>query len=358
MTSNSLKGEKWPWVSPSSSVEHLERKNWPKISIVTPSYNQGEYIEETILSVINQNYPNLEYIIIDGGSTDNTIDIIKKYEKHITYWVSEPDRGQSHAINKGLEKCTGDVFNWLNSDDYYEPEALFKVGEAFTNSDTYVLAGRERRINEQGQEVGISRGTTIMSDLSETIGKCHIDQPSTFFRLSTLKPLLPLDDTFHYLMDGEMWLRYLLYWGQDQVEKTDTVLVNFRLHESSKTVSSYRKFQIDKNTFENNLVENFAIEESIKSVLLSRKARGFTKKLEIKQEVDKNVVTSFFCARSVEQFYEENAYEQARHCITYIKDKYSLLFSTHANLNYYRKTLLMPTLLLQKARRLKAAIYS
>src|SRR4051812_42913167 len=104
---------------------------FPKISIVTPSFNQGQYIEQTILSIINQGYPNLEYIIIDGGSTDNTFDIIKKYEKHITYWVSEADDGQSNALNKGLAKCTGDIFNWINSDDYLEQGTLFLIADIF-----------------------------------------------------------------------------------------------------------------------------------------------------------------------------------------------------------------------------------
>jgi glycosyltransferase involved in cell wall biosynthesis len=104
---------------------------YPKISIVIPSYNQGKYLEETILSVINQNYPNLEYVIIDDGSTDNSVEIIKKYEKYLTYWVSEKDNGQSDAINKGLKKCTGEIFNWLNSDDYLETNALFKIAEAY-----------------------------------------------------------------------------------------------------------------------------------------------------------------------------------------------------------------------------------
>lgn len=94
-----------------------------KISIVTPSFNQGEYLEETIDSVLSQKYPNLEYIIMDGGSKDNSVDIIKKYEKYLTYWESKPDRGQSHAINKGLKKCNGEIFNWLCSDDYLEPGA-------------------------------------------------------------------------------------------------------------------------------------------------------------------------------------------------------------------------------------------
>src|SRR6056297_3391010 len=103
----------------------------PKISIVTPSFNQGKFLEKTIKSVIDQNYPHLEYIIIDGGSTDSSLNIIKKYEKHLDYWISEPDRGQSHAINKGLNYCSGQIFNWINSDDYLEPGALFKVAEAW-----------------------------------------------------------------------------------------------------------------------------------------------------------------------------------------------------------------------------------
>jgi glycosyltransferase involved in cell wall biosynthesis len=94
----------------------------PKISIVTPSFNQGMFLEKTILSVLEQGYPNLEYIIIDGGSSDNSVEIIKKYEKHLAYWESEPDQGQSHAINKGFERATGEIFGWLNSDDWYAIE--------------------------------------------------------------------------------------------------------------------------------------------------------------------------------------------------------------------------------------------
>ena len=329
-------------------ISHL-----PKISIVTPSFNQGQYIEETILSVINQNYPDLEYIIIDGGSTDNTVEIIKKYEKHISYWVSEPDRGQSHAISKGLEKCTGDVFNWLNSDDYYEPKALFKVGEAFIGPDADVLTGKERRISERGEEIGISGGTSVMANISETVGKCHIDQPSTFFRLSALKPLLPLDESMHYLMDGEMWLRFLLYWGQEGIKETNEVLVNFRLHESSKTVSSTRAFQIDKNTFENNLLEGFSIGSSIKEVLLSRESQMSSKAVDIRQNVDEDVVTSFFCARSVAQFYEQNEYEKARLCLDFIRCHNSSLYSIYPSLGYYDKVLRFPTILLKVARTVK-----
>jgi glycosyltransferase involved in cell wall biosynthesis len=108
-----------------------------KFSIVTPSYNQGQYLEKAILSVIEQDYPNLEYIIIDGGSTDNSLEIIKKYEKHLAYWVSEKDRGQSHAINKGFERASGDLFGWLNSDDYFAPDALKTVAEVYHTSQKW-----------------------------------------------------------------------------------------------------------------------------------------------------------------------------------------------------------------------------
>ncbi|MDF9795217.1 glycosyltransferase involved in cell wall biosynthesis [Catalinimonas alkaloidigena] len=331
-------------------------RQWPKISIVTPSYNQGQFIEETILSVINQNYPNLEYIIIDGGSTDNTIDVIRKYEKYITYWISEADEGQTDAINKGLAKCTGEVFNWLNSDDYFEPEALIQIGKAFKDSSTYVFSGKERRVNEKGGEIEISDGTSILDTLSKTIGKCHIDQPSTFFRLSALKPLLPLNNAFHYLMDGEIWMRYLLYWGQENVVKSNAILVNFRHHNTSKTISLYTNFQIDKNTFENNLIKKFAIDNIIKNILLGRESWNYSKKLKINFHIDENVIISFFCARSITQLYSDGKYTSAKKCLMFIKTHYPNLFNLYPALNYYMKVLLIPVDILSFVRNVKKSL--
>ena len=119
-----------------------------RISLITPSFNQGEYLEQTIDSVLSQNYPNVEYIIMDGGSTDNSVQIIKKHEKHLKYWVSEPDKGQSDAINKGLKLVTGDVFNWLCSDDYLENGALKLIGERFNEGGIDFISGNIQVIED------------------------------------------------------------------------------------------------------------------------------------------------------------------------------------------------------------------
>ena len=125
----------------------------PKISIVTPSFNQAQYLEETIRSVLLQGYPNLEYIIIDGGSTDGSVEIIKKYEPWLTYWVSEPDSGQSHAINKGFRKSTGEIMAWINSDDYYEGDAFSTIAETFImTTNTLWVAGKCEFIDIDGQK--------------------------------------------------------------------------------------------------------------------------------------------------------------------------------------------------------------
>ena len=132
--------------------------NYPKISIVTPNYNMGAYLEETIKSVISQNYPNLEYFIIDGGSNDNSLEIIKKYERHLTYWISEKDNGMYHAIQKGFEKSTGEIMAWLNSDDMYHSNSLFIVAEIFDSfPQVEWLLGASTTFDEKGRTVFCSQ---------------------------------------------------------------------------------------------------------------------------------------------------------------------------------------------------------
>jgi glycosyltransferase involved in cell wall biosynthesis len=244
----SIISDDWPWSTDTDVPNFSANSDWPKISIITPSYNQGKFIEETIRSVLAQNYPNLEYIIIDGGSTDETIEIISKYGKWISYWESEPDNGQSHAINKGLIKCTGEIVNWLNSDDYYTPGALFDVASKFMDDPTLqVISGFERYINNDSAAHEIFEGTLVDTDLEKTIELSQIGQPSTFFKTNKFKELGPIPEDLHYVMDGEMWVRYLLLNGQSKFSKIEKTLVNFRLHNDSKTVNCIDSFHYERN---------------------------------------------------------------------------------------------------------------
>ena len=217
---------------------------YPKISIVTPSYNQGRYIEQTILSVLNQNYPNLEYIIIDGGSTDNTIDIIKKYADRITYWVSEPDKGQSNALNKGLEKCTGELFNWINSDDYLEPNALFKLAEAFEkNRGADIFCGYARMFNDTDNVTLLNHRCQIFSNTEQTMVAQKNDQHGMFYRLGVIKELGGINENLHYVMDLELWFRYLVARGIHKFVFINELLAHFRIHPQSKTGSMELRFR-------------------------------------------------------------------------------------------------------------------
>ncbi len=212
----------------------------PLISIVTPTFNQGQYIEETIQSVLSQNYPKLEYIIMDGGSTDNTVEIIKKYEKHLTYWESKPDNGQANAINKGLKHCTGEIFNWLNSDDYLAPNALYTIAQAFDDSKADSVAGQtiyfdEKEFQKPEQLANLKAKKLIRWDK----GVLFI-QPGLWMKRDLIVRCGGIDEQFHYAFDWDLVIRYLHC--SHKVKYINQPLVNFRLHNESKTVSSLDKF--------------------------------------------------------------------------------------------------------------------
>ena len=288
------------------------------ISIITPSYNQAQYLEQTIVSVLSQNYQNLEYIIIDGGSTDDSVNIIKKYEKYLAYWVSEPDKGQSHAINKGIQRATGDVINWLNSDDYLERDALKHIAWHFDNDTTMVLCGRSRRVKDH-QTVDISHGTDIYAgNLEKTIGQARIDQPETWFRKSAWDKIGILNTNLHYLMDREWWVRYLLQFGLKGVVVSDEVLVNFRLHETSKTVAESKEFQVDHDSIFFNLAKCYGfdtIAELIQSICKLNPNYTFQKINNVTHELVEGCLNYYLLHRAHEFYYQG----ERRNCIAFLK---------------------------------------
>lgn len=179
----------------------------PRISIITPSYNQAEYLEMTIKSAHSQQYPNLEHIVIDGGSTDGSVAIIEKWAPKLAYWVSEPDRGQSDAINKGLRRARGDILGWLNSDDLYEPGALPAVAQCFAeHPDVDVVFGDCTIVDAGGHPLFVRR--EIPFDFNIVLyGVNYLNQPAVFWRRSVMMRVGLLDESFHHMMDREYWLR-------------------------------------------------------------------------------------------------------------------------------------------------------
>lgn len=204
-----------------------------RFSIVTPSYNQAEFLEETIRSVLDQDYPEIEYAVIDGNSTDGSVDIIRRYEDRLAFWASEPDEGQADAINKGWGRCTGDVLAFLNSDDYYLPGALQKVAEVFErHSEVGVVYGQAYWVSADGR---VLSKTSVHVDSQAMLDSFQgLPQPATFVRRDVLEKVGPLDPSFHFALDGEFFIRAL---GNSRAVSLPDVLACMRLHGSSKSVS-------------------------------------------------------------------------------------------------------------------------
>ena len=207
----------------------------PLISIVTPSFNQARYLEATIQSVLSQNYPRMEYIIVDGGSTDGSVEIIKKYESKLAWWISEKDQGQTDAINKGFAHAKGDFFAWLNSDDTYEPNAISSaVNFLQAHPEVGLAYGDANYINEDGHVIG--RFPAAQTDLIRLRrGYVHIPQQAAFFRADLWRMVGPLDPSFYFAMDYDLWVRLAM---RSQVKYVPQTWANFRLHTSGKTISA------------------------------------------------------------------------------------------------------------------------
>jgi glycosyltransferase involved in cell wall biosynthesis len=209
---------------------------FPKVSIITPSYNQARYLEECIQSVLEQDYPNIEYIIIDGGSTDGSVEILQKYSDRLAHWVSEPDNGQSAGINKGLRRATGDIWAWLNSDDYYMPGAVSKAA-AFLEGhpDTGIVYGDCNEVAKDGSFLckrtpPIFKYTDFLLSLED-----FIPSSSTFVTRPVYEHVGEMDETMHFLMDHDYWLRA---GSVTKIGYLPEILSSFRVYPEAK---SYRR---------------------------------------------------------------------------------------------------------------------
>lgn len=210
----------------------------PLVSIITPSYNQAQYLENTVQSVLEQEYSKIEYIVVDGGSTDGTRDILRSYEDRVSQWVSEPDLGQTDAINKGFEMAQGDILAWLNSDDTYRPGA---VGEAVAYLNRHpeigMVYGNAYYVDENGKRVAsYPAGPTDYKGLRRGVNT--IPQQSMFFRSKLWEIVGPLDPSFYYAMDYDLWVRIA---EVTPIAFHDRYWANFRLHSESKSLTAARR---------------------------------------------------------------------------------------------------------------------
>lgn len=233
--------EGWPWTveTPPLPPATPTGRPWPRVSVVTPSYNQGHFLEQTLRSVLLQGYPNLEYIVIDGGSTDESVEVIKKYEPFISHWESERDRGQSHAINKGFARANGDVLCWLNSDDFYLPGTLRSVAEAI-DAGAAAVVGHCVQVYADGRPShrGVGRFESL-ERLLEFWKGYQMHQPSIFWRREVFERVGYLDEGQHYIMDFDYWVRIARHF---EFVNLDRELSCATSHEEAKTGDGFAKY--------------------------------------------------------------------------------------------------------------------
>lgn len=232
---------------------------FPKISIVTPSFNDVAYLEQTILSIINQGYPNLEYIVIDGGSTDGSVDIIEKYADRLAYWVSEKDQGMYHAIQKGFQYSTGEVMGWINSDDIHHPRSLFSIGQIFSDfKEISWLQGFPNSVDEHGRTVIVFSNDGVDKffyyDKRYRYIKSFIQQESTFWRRSLWnKAGAHVSTEYKYAGDFELWIRFFQH---EKLYNVYGLLGSFRVSRSEQaSVDHYEEYL--KETYQ--ILEKFPL---------------------------------------------------------------------------------------------------
>jgi glycosyltransferase involved in cell wall biosynthesis len=292
--------------------------NFPKISIVIPSYNQGQFLEETILSVINQQYPNLELFVVDGGSNDNSADIIKKYQPHISWWVSEKDKGQSDAINKGFARAKGEIISWLCSDDLLTQDALKVVSGHFSSADEKIGLLHGGAVIFKAGKIKGTRFSYQVPNREAYLSGIVFPQPAAFFRRSFLDKVGFLNESFHYGMDYDLFLRLSLICDFLPINE---VLARYRLHEKSKSIAQSHYFINDWKRSFVNLCKNLEWSKELKylerTTLFTNEisfyeAYSFKPDNSIKSGINKNKSLFFHLGHILKDLYWTNQLEQAR----------------------------------------------
>ncbi len=258
---------------------------FPKISIITPNYNGAKFLEETISSIIGQNYPNLEYIIVDGGSTDESVDIIKKYESKLGWWVSEPDKGLYHALQKGFEKSTGEIMGWINSDDKLIGNSLFTLSDIFTQNETINwLQGYPTVIDEKNRIVfhrpHVFSREHFLCKLYQ--GGSFIQQESTYWRRTLWETAgSKISTEYKYASDFELWVRFFNY---ERLYNTTAIIGSFRVRASGQISQVYYKEYmaecdeiIDKDYQKLSLLKRFRI--TFLRILADIKRKNYFKRI-------------------------------------------------------------------------------
>ncbi len=250
------------------------------VSIITPSYNQAKYLEQTITSVLSQDYPRIEYILIDGASTDGSVEIIKKYQDKFAYWVSEKDKGQAEAINKGFAKATGEIVAWLNSDDVYLAGAVSSAVKIFEeNPDVVLVYGNMLAVDEHGKTFNTLKYQQLT--LKDLLCFQIIGQPAVFMRRSALQKTNGLDLNFHFLLDHHLWIQIA---QQGRILHVDQTWAAARYHAEAKNRAQAQEF--GREAFR--ILEWMQQEKSLAPIMarISQRARASAHRVDARYLLD------------------------------------------------------------------------